>query len=384
MSTPPGQEFAARDVYAAGLFPLCPATHDLGVRRLFDLATLLLLLDCRPGDSVLDLGAGAGFSTEMLARLGYDVVALDPDLAALQHNRQRPRWDPNRIEGTTRVVQSVAGSLPFKSAAFDGVLGMNVLHHVSDLSAVISELARVLKPGCRAVFVEPGLDHLTHHETQKAIREQGEDDQPFDVVRFLQTAKRRGFRHAMLSATLQSALRLLPVEEIELYRSGQHPRLHLRPEGVLDELERRHAFAMIEREGMRAKNLRHPGVLACALHVDELPACAARGANFEFIAQVTNTGDTTWDVSPSRRGGFVTLGCKLLTLEGRVLDDTLGRTFLPGEVAPGDAVRVRVKVDMPANVPPGEHRFQIDLVNEQVCWFGDLGGPVLSNPLTLT
>ena len=30
---------------AAGLFPVCPATHDQGVRWLFDLATALLLLE---------------------------------------------------------------------------------------------------------------------------------------------------------------------------------------------------------------------------------------------------------------------------------------------------------------------------------------------------
>jgi 2-polyprenyl-3-methyl-5-hydroxy-6-metoxy-1,4-benzoquinol methylase len=64
------QRFEARDAFADGLFPICVATHDLGIRRLFDLATVLLLLDCRPGDRVLDVGAGAGFSSEMLARLG--------------------------------------------------------------------------------------------------------------------------------------------------------------------------------------------------------------------------------------------------------------------------------------------------------------------------
>ena len=66
---------------------MCVATHDLGVRRLFDLATVLMLLDCRPGDRVLDLGAGSGFSSEMLARLGYDVVAVDPDHASAGNNR---------------------------------------------------------------------------------------------------------------------------------------------------------------------------------------------------------------------------------------------------------------------------------------------------------
>ncbi len=66
------------DVFEAGLFPLSPETHDQGLRWLFDLSTLLMLLDCRPGDRVLDLGAGSGLSSEMLARFGYDVVAVDP------------------------------------------------------------------------------------------------------------------------------------------------------------------------------------------------------------------------------------------------------------------------------------------------------------------
>ena len=63
-------------------------THDLGLRRLFDLSSVLLMLECRPGDRVLDLGAGSGFSSEMLARFGYHVIAIDPDLRALSHNRQ--------------------------------------------------------------------------------------------------------------------------------------------------------------------------------------------------------------------------------------------------------------------------------------------------------
>ncbi|MGH9174966.1 MAG: class I SAM-dependent methyltransferase, partial [Vicinamibacterales bacterium] len=221
--------FEARDVFAAGLFPVCPATHDLGIRRLFDLATLLLLLDCRPGDTVLDLGAGPGFSSEMLARLGYDVIAIDPALAALVDNRRRTTWDNTRIEGTVRVVQGAAEHLPVRDACFDGVLGMNVLHHLPHLAATVSELARTLRPGCRAVFAEPGLDHLEVEETRRAIRECGDDDRAFDVLSFLTLARERGFTQAMLTATLQPPLRLLPLEEIELYRSGRHPRPHLTP-----------------------------------------------------------------------------------------------------------------------------------------------------------
>lgn len=351
-------------MFAAGLFPVCAATHDLGIRRLFDLATLRLLLDCRPGDRVLDLGAGSGFSSEMLARLGYDVMALDPDLPALQANRQRQAWDRERIEGPVRVTQGIAEQLPFRDASFDGVLGMNVLHHVPDLVGTIAELARVLKPGCRGVFSEPGLDHLEAEETKRAIREHDEDDRAFDVLSFLTAAREHGFQEAMLTATLQPPLRLLPIEEVELYRSGQHPRVHLTPKGVVEELHHRHPYAMLVREGVRPKTSRHPGLLSRELRVDDVPASVVRGAEVTVTVHASNTGDTIWTAKPTRRGGFVTVGCKLVAADGRLVSDTIGRTFLPKDMSPGDSAGVQILLEVPDDLRTGEYSLHFDLVNE--------------------
>jgi SAM-dependent methyltransferase len=280
------------DVYAAGLFPVSPATHDVGVRWLFDLSTLLMLLDCRPGDRVLDLGAGSGFSSEMLARFGYDVVAADPDLTALAHNRHRPNYDRSRIAGSVRVVGGIAEHVPFADGTFDGVLCMNAMHHVADVPAAVDELARVLKPGGRVVLSEPGLAHLEEAETRRARAEHGEDDRPFDVLAFLGLAAERGFSDAMLTATLQPPLRLLPLSEVELYRSGRHPRHHLTTAGVIDELHRHHPYAMLIRAGGRTKTSRYPGVLACRLSIEPLPSVVRAGGQLVARARAVNSGDT--------------------------------------------------------------------------------------------
>ena len=246
------------DPFSSGKFPLCAATHDQGIRWLFDLATILMLLDCRPGDRVLDFGAGSGFSSEMLARFGYAVVAIDPDLLALSRNRSRAQVDIARLDGAVCVAGGVAEALPFQSEMFDGVFCMNVLHHVPDLTAATTELARVVRPGCRVVFCEPGLDHMNAAETKRALIEHAESDQPFDVLEFLSGAREVGFRDAMPTATLQSALRLLPIQEIDLYLSGAHPRPHMTAAGVIDELHRRHAFGMLVKEGARRRTSRYP------------------------------------------------------------------------------------------------------------------------------
>jgi SAM-dependent methyltransferase len=361
------------DVFERGLFPLCPATHDQGLRWLFDLSAVLLLLDCRPGDRVLDLGAGSGFSSEMLARFGYRVIAVDPDARALLHNRHRAAIDRARIAGSVTVVQGVAQALPFDDGTFDGALGLNVLHHVPDLEQATGELARVLKPGARAVFCEPGLDHLSANETERARAEHGEDDRAFDVLTFLGRALESGFGEAMLSATLQSPLRLLPLQEVELYRSGRHPRPHLTPSGVLDELHRRHAYAMLVRQGSKPKTSRHPGTLACAVTVDEPPREAEVGGRMVLRVAATNTGDSIWIAAPSDLGGHVTVGIKLLDATGRLVSDRLGRTPIPHDVPPGDSAVVDVPVDLPIDLLPGRHRLKVDLVDELVCWISDLG-----------
>ncbi len=362
----------ARDPFAEGLFPICVESHDTGLRFLFDLGTLLLLLDCRPGDRVLDIGAGSGFSSEMLARFGYDVVAVDPDGIALGHNRRRPHFDRSRIDGTVRVVQGVAERLPFEAASFDGLLGMNVMHHVPDLPAAVSELARVLRPGCRAVFSEPGLEHLGEAHTRRAMREHGESDRNFDVVEFLRLARARGFADAMLSATLHPPLRLVPLEEIELFASGQHPRSFLTPQGVFDVLHRWHPYAMLVHDGVRPKTSRHPGVLQCDLVVEGLPGRARAGESLHATVRVRNTGDTIWLSRPSPLGGYVNIGCKLLTTDGRLITDRPGRTGLSGDIAPGELAIVPVVIEVPDDLPPGPYGLQIDLVDELICWFSDV------------
>ena len=364
----------ARDPFAHGLFPVCVATHDLGIKRLFELSTVLSLLGCRPRDRVLDLGAGSGFSSEMLARLGYDVVAIDPDRAALSHSRRRIGFDATRIDGRVTVVTALAETLPFASAQFDGVVAMNVLHHVPDLPAVARELARVIKPGGRVAFCEPGLDHLAEPETQRAIAEHGENDQPFDALAFLALARSGGFSEAYVSATLHPQLRLVPTEETELFASGQHPSPRLREHGVLDELRRCVSFGVLVREGTRELTSRFPGVLRGEIAVEGLPGELVRGKTYRATVRTTNVGDTRWLATPSPFGGFVSIGCKFALPDGRVVCDTLGRTFLPNDVPPGASVSVELVLRIPKDLAAGPYDLRVDLVDELICWFSDIPG----------
>jgi len=103
-------------------------------------------LDLRPGEKVLDLGAGTGISTVDLGRSGAYAVGADISLGMLGVGR--------RVRPQVPLVAGDALALPFADASFDAVTISFALRNVSDTSAALREMARVTRPGGRLVVCE--------------------------------------------------------------------------------------------------------------------------------------------------------------------------------------------------------------------------------------
>lgn len=89
----------------------------------------------------LDVGCGGGLLAEEFARLGCHVTGIDPSELSLAVARAHAVQEGLAIE----YREGVGENLPFADAYFDIVYCCDVLEHVNDLEAVISEIARVLK-----------------------------------------------------------------------------------------------------------------------------------------------------------------------------------------------------------------------------------------------
>ena len=95
------------------------------------------------GKGVLDLGCAGGFMAEAMARRGANVTGIDPAAEAVEAARRHARESGLRIAYDVGVGET----LPYDAASFDAVVCVDVLEHVSDLSIVLAQVARVLRPG---------------------------------------------------------------------------------------------------------------------------------------------------------------------------------------------------------------------------------------------
>jgi 2-polyprenyl-3-methyl-5-hydroxy-6-metoxy-1,4-benzoquinol methylase len=106
-----------------------------------------------PGEKVLDCACGAGELGIWLALNGKDVCGFDFSEEAVKIAVESARL--SGVAGKARFEVMDVGKLGYADDSFDILTGNDCLHHLLNQPGGVNELARVLKPGGRAFFVEP-------------------------------------------------------------------------------------------------------------------------------------------------------------------------------------------------------------------------------------
>ncbi len=101
----------------------------------------------------LDLGCGDGHFASLAFERRLE-VGIDPWSGPIRLAQRRAAYH--------LAVHGLGGELPFPDEYFSSAVSNSVLEHIPDLTPVLAEVRRVLKPGARFVFCVPNHNFLPH------------------------------------------------------------------------------------------------------------------------------------------------------------------------------------------------------------------------------
>jgi 2-polyprenyl-3-methyl-5-hydroxy-6-metoxy-1,4-benzoquinol methylase len=166
-----------------------PFTYSHGLRE-FDIVLDLMRRHVRPTGTVLDLGCGPGWTSEFLARAGYDVTGVD--ISERMIEIARDRCERNGVSAT--FVVGDMEDLMLGEQQFDSVLLYDSLHHCPNYIEVLHRAYEHLRPEGYLVLLEPSQLHLASPRARAFATTYGVTELGFSRSHLTRQLRRAGFR----------------------------------------------------------------------------------------------------------------------------------------------------------------------------------------------
>lgn len=135
-----------------------------------------------PAWTIADLGCGSGALSVDLSRYVKQVIGIDNSPAMLRAAKQQAKGKDN-----ITLKRGDLTALPLDEASCDAALCVLVLTYLPDPAAALHELARILKPGGRAVVLD-----LLAHDREAFRRQMGQQHAGFEPVKLSAMLKSAG------------------------------------------------------------------------------------------------------------------------------------------------------------------------------------------------
>jgi len=327
-------------------------------------ANLLEILSLPPRSKILDVACGPGWLCEFLARSGYNVTGIDisPDLIQIAKERiEAIKFGPE--EGKPPKVQFLVSDMETMNLdrdQFHTAILYDSLHHFLNPHAALSSIFKVIKPGGK-LFIREGVKPPQGSEAEKnlieTMVEYGTLEKPFDQSELFDLLSSVGFidiqAYEFVNLTVKrNGNRIIPsLSNIQIPETNT---------------------ILAYKPGIRYDS-QTPNILKGNIKIieDQPPTSAKAGSTIQLKISIKNMGDTLWLSNQTLKWGFVTLGTKLLDKEGHLISDTLDRTMLPKNLHPGQKTSLLHNITLPTE--SGKYKIQLDLVDEMVTWFEEVG-----------
>ena len=261
----------------------------------------------------------------------------------------------------------------------DRIACFDAFHHVPNQDDVLREMCRVLRPGGRAVFAEPGEGHSHTDQSEFEMDRFGVLENDLHLHEVVEKARRAGFDAAYVKPYPDPGALTFAAADFERFMGGDDRAF---PLSVLRE-SLRHFFVFVLTKGEEVYDSRNPRVLKAEITLLEPEGllAATAGERLRLRARARNTGDSIWRHKIVGVGGYVMLGAHLYGEDGQPITPNVSRAALPRDVAPGEAVELDVEVPVPER--RGRFVLRLDMVSEWLAWFAQLGSPTPEYPLVV-
>ena len=365
--------FASRSPEARELMLAKPfTTPGEAIQLLTCFGHMIGALDAVPGMTVLDFGAGTGWTSWCFAQLGYRVIVSDVSAAALEFSRERfRRWPLRRDVPEPQFLAFDGHRFDLPDASVDRICCFDAFHHVINRDELMIEMGRILKPGGVAGFDEPGRYNSRHPQSQFEMREFGVVEGDVDLDAMTAMAERAGLTFAGADVVTIAPVWASRTEFTAMAETGV---LSDKVQQILASYMRVKQLFMLRRDGEEVLDSRRAAFVHAHMALTKITAVARDAAvRVQLTIEITNDGAAVW-LPPDADFGPVWLGVRVLVPVPWETRATV-HPDLPRQ--PGVSRTVTAEFDVPRGFVDQE--LTVCPVSENVTWF-DLTG---TEPLRL-
>lgn len=326
----------------------------------------LLLSGLRLGSTmtVLDFGAGTCWFSRYLNQFQCQTISCDVSATALKIGRRMFAEYPvmGGCIAEPRFLHFDGRKLDLPDESVDRIVCNDAFHHVPNQEEVLAEMARVLKIGGIAGFVEPGRYHSRSAQSQYEMKNYKVLENNICATEIFAMAKRHGFDDIKFKLLTDIELSLSQYKAVTGLLVGAKWQKIVK--NIRHVTARKTIFFL--HKGCFVPDSR--GHLGLA-HIITLPATEATiayGSDLQIPLQIINTGAARWLHHNIRDIGVVKIGTHLYTADDTLLDHDFSRHPFKDDVEPGAVILYTIKVPFPER---GVFKLSIDLVSEGICWF---------------
>ncbi len=343
-------------------------------KHLIDLGTLVAATRLRPGDTVMEFGAGSCWASHFLNRFGCRTIAVDVSPTALALGKRLFESDPRTDWSLTpRFLPYDGHTIPLDDAVCDRIIINDAFHHIPNQREILGEMLRLLGPDGMVAMSEPGAGHGDSQSSLAETAATGVLENELVVEDVAALAEAVGFHAAHIVPTSPLARHEIPARDLGRFTGGKGfaSYWHALSAGLTV-----HHYILLYKGGTLPTTARPSQVVSTVEIIRPTEGVTLQmDETLRVTLRLTNRGDTRWleTGAGDRRRGWTRVGVHLFNADAPThpVNFDWFRAPLGTDIDPGETLTLDLA--LPALRHAGNYLLTFEPVIEGTAWFSELG-----------